>query len=72
MSQTEFLSAFDCVMKHRPGKSYGNADGLSRRPDREIESNNGASVERTSNVESEKLVMSVQKDREDSTDESTD
>ena len=68
----DFLSEFDYVFEHRPGKSHGNAGGLSRRTDSEIESYNGASGERTSNVESEKLVMSVHKDREESTDESTD
>ena len=49
-----------------------NADGLSRRPDSEVESYKGASGERTLNVKSEKLVMSVHKDREESTDKSTD
>ena len=68
----EFLSEFDYVVEHHPGKSHGNADGLSRRPDSEVESYKGASGERTSNVESEKLVMSVHKDREESTDKSTD
>ena len=68
----EFFSELDYVVEHRPSKSHGNADGLSWRPDSQVESYKGASRERTSNLESEKLVMSVHKDREESTDKSTD
>lgn len=28
----EVLSVYDFIILHRPGKSHGNADGLSRRP----------------------------------------
>ena len=34
-----------CMYAHRPGKSHGNADGISRRTDSETESYNGASGE---------------------------
>ena len=66
------LPEFDYVVEHRPGKSHGNADGLSRRPDSVTESHNGTSEELMPNVESEKCVMSVHKDHEESTDGSTD
>ena len=42
----EFLSSFDMIIEHRPGKAHGNADGVSRIPcrqcgncDKEEESN---------------------------------
>jgi hypothetical protein len=67
----EFLSEFDFVIEHRPGKSHGNADGLSRRPNSLVGNHNGASEGLTSNVECENVVMAVHKGREKSTDESS-
>jgi hypothetical protein len=56
----EFLSEFDFVVEHRPGKSHANADGLSRRPSTEGSPDNTRDV---TNVDNGKCVMAVSKQK---------